>query len=246
MRARRENNSGISIFLILPEVVCREVGGLQLKNLPFTTKAPLCPLIGRPPFSHANLPTTFATARILCHCLHSIVLAASSSETTKTSRMHKMGKQNVIVALLGCCVFCGLYYSQQNIHCSSPMSKKDESAEQYSTPFLSPTPTSRRKGPLPYKCGIVWFYHIPSTGGSSINRWLRKYQKPANGNITYYQVSWSAISLRCNLTRSMSHVLRLILSHSLGRSPSQVESSCQIPRCTRKNITKEWRHTFKT
>eukprot|EP01082_Thalassiosira_pseudonana_P013096 g12428.t1.1.5e17418b g12428 g12428.t1 contig6:1907780-1908830(+) len=103
--------------------------------------------------------------------------------------MLKMGKQNVIVTLLGCCVFCGLYYSQQNIHCSSPMSKKDESAEQYSTPFLSPTPTSRRKGPLPYKCGIVWFYHIPSTGGSSINRWLRKYQKPANGNITYYQ-SW--------------------------------------------------------
>ena len=31
---------------------------------------------------------------------------------------------------------------------------------------------------LPHRCGIVFFYHIPSTGGASINTWLKKYSSP--------------------------------------------------------------------
>ncbi|KAL7533994.1 hypothetical protein ACHAXR_009790 [Thalassiosira sp. AJA248-18] len=50
-------------------------------------------------------------------------------------------------------------------------------------------PTDRRSVPrtnLPYDCGVVFFYHIPSTGGASINSWFKKYQNPILGNLTYY------------------------------------------------------------
>jgi len=31
------------------------------------------------------------------------------------------------------------------------------------------------KSKLPYKCGLVFFYHLPSTGGATIKQWLSKY-----------------------------------------------------------------------
>mmetsp|Transcript_12961 Transcript_12961/g.25351 ORF Transcript_12961/g.25351 Transcript_12961/m.25351 type:complete len:337 (-) Transcript_12961:124-1134(-) len=35
-------------------------------------------------------------------------------------------------------------------------------------------------------CGVLFFYHIPSTGGSTINTWLGKYTPEKFGNSTYY------------------------------------------------------------
>mmetsp|Transcript_16177 Transcript_16177/g.24478 ORF Transcript_16177/g.24478 Transcript_16177/m.24478 type:complete len:354 (-) Transcript_16177:679-1740(-) len=42
---------------------------------------------------------------------------------------------------------------------------------------------------LPYKCGIIFFYHIACTGGASMNHWLGK-QVKHNGPHTSYWTSW--------------------------------------------------------
>jgi hypothetical protein len=42
---------------------------------------------------------------------------------------------------------------------------------------------------LSFKCGIIFFYHIACTGGSSINHWLGK-QVKLNGPHTSYWTSW--------------------------------------------------------
>ena len=50
----------------------------------------------------------------------------------------------------------------------------------------------------PYKCGVFFFYHVPSTGGRTINLWLQGYQKydvpyfTRWGNIKG-KSSWSAV-----------------------------------------------------
>ena len=46
-----------------------------------------------------------------------------------------------------------------------------------------PIPRAHRidKSNLPHKkCGMVFFYHVPSTGGASIKQWLRKYSSQMN------------------------------------------------------------------
>jgi len=39
---------------------------------------------------------------------------------------------------------------------------------------------------LPYKCGLVFFYHVPSTGGSTINKWLLQYAPKQGGEVEYF------------------------------------------------------------
>ena len=53
---------------------------------------------------------------------------------------------------------------------------------------------------LPYKCGVFFFYHVPSTGGATINVWLKQYEKQYNiPYLTWWKVgkkgssAWSAI-----------------------------------------------------
>lgn len=47
------------------------------------------------------------------------------------------------------------------------------------SPLTKPLDTTQ------YQCGILFFYHIACTGGSSINRWLGK-EKDYNDNVTYW------------------------------------------------------------
>mmetsp|Transcript_35572 Transcript_35572/g.74988 ORF Transcript_35572/g.74988 Transcript_35572/m.74988 type:complete len:329 (-) Transcript_35572:209-1195(-) len=53
---------------------------------------------------------------------------------------------------------------------------------------LSPKTRAHRvdNSTLPYKCGIVFFYHVPSTGGATINQWLVKYTSKYGGNAQYF------------------------------------------------------------
>eukprot|EP00581_Thalassiosira_minuscula_P019561 CAMPEP_0183721170 /NCGR_PEP_ID=MMETSP0737-20130205/13542_1 /TAXON_ID=385413 /ORGANISM="Thalassiosira miniscula, Strain CCMP1093" /LENGTH=340 /DNA_ID=CAMNT_0025951141 /DNA_START=131 /DNA_END=1153 /DNA_ORIENTATION=- len=57
-----------------------------------------------------------------------------------------------------------------------------------SYPKLPPTLPNVRtfdESKLPFPCGVIFFYHIACTGGSSMNRWLGK-EKDLNENVTYW------------------------------------------------------------
>lgn len=70
-----------------------------------------------------------------------------------------------------------------------PKSERDIlDAKIASYPRVAPTLSNLRnfdESKLPLKCGIVFFYHIACTGGSSMNRWLGK-EKDNNENVTYW------------------------------------------------------------
>jgi hypothetical protein len=85
------------------------------------------------------------------------------------------------------------YYSRENtISSSVPMSQTEKNgiSIMVSAHSMNVNNNDRRsivRPSLPYNCGVIFFYHIPSTGGASINNWFKKYQRPSYGNISYYQ-----------------------------------------------------------
>ena len=46
------------------------------------------------------------------------------------------------------------------------------------------------KSKLPYKCGLVFFYHIQSTGGATIEQWLREYTPSKNSTTATHFQHW--------------------------------------------------------
>ncbi|KAK1735498.1 hypothetical protein QTG54_013661 [Skeletonema marinoi] len=71
---------------------------------------------------------------------------------------------------------------------------------------LLPTAATHPRGPAPYGCGVVLFFHIPSTGGNSIANWFRKYASPRNGNITFYQTWTRSIGKDGNFLPNLQNV----------------------------------------
>lgn len=73
---------------------------------------------------------------------------------------------------------------------------------------------------LPYKCGVFLFYHVPSTGGQTINLWLKGYQKQYD--VPYFtrwenikgKPSWSAVpSVRTRFISRMNAFVQNISAY---------------------------------
>lgn len=39
---------------------------------------------------------------------------------------------------------------------------------------------------LPWSCGLLFFYHVSATGGTTLNEWLLEYSKSKNGTSDYF------------------------------------------------------------
>jgi hypothetical protein len=66
---------------------------------------------------------------------------------------------------------------------------KQRLAKKHKIPPLLSDIRSVDESKLPYKCGIIFFYHIACTGGSSLNHWFGK-QVKLNGPNNSYWTKW--------------------------------------------------------
>lgn len=85
---------------------------------------------------------------------------------------------------------------------------------------------------LPYKCGVIFFYHIACTGGSSINHWFGK-QIKLNGPHTSYWTKWgrkekmeaSFIKGMTNQTQNIGpNEWRFVHAHGMSYFPNASEA----------------------
>ena len=56
-----------------------------------------------------------------------------------------------------------------------------------STTTTIPRAHRSNRSKLPYKCGMVFFYHVPSTGGATTEQWLKEYTTEKNGTYSHFQ-----------------------------------------------------------
>ena len=98
-------------------------------------------------------------------------------------------------------------------------------------PFLS-NMRSIDESKLPYKCGVILFYHIACTGGSSINHWFGK-QVKLNGPNTSYWTKWGRKEkMEANFIKGMTNQTqrigpsewRFVHAHGMSLFPNASEA----------------------
>lgn len=65
---------------------------------------------------------------------------------------------------------------------------------------------------LPFKCGMIFFYHIACTGGASMNRWFYK-EKAINKNVKYYTHWGRKMRVQAEFIRGMEMQVKDIEPH---------------------------------
>ena len=85
---------------------------------------------------------------------------------------------------------------------------------------------------LPFKCGLIFFYHIACTGGSSINKWFGK-QVKLNGPNTSYWTKWGRkVAMEQNFIKGMTNQTknigpdewRFVHAHGMSYFPNASEA----------------------
>ena len=149
----------------------------------------------------------------LAHCSTPLLLFCTDTHTIETLQVwHQVGQFECIKHDL----VASNFVAWQGLQRASQLFDGTNAATDRST---IPRPDT------PYKCGVVWFYHIPCTGGNSINRWFREYKSPQYGNISYYQ-GWALETLRdgtfCkNPQRVEDNFAKGMLNHVQNLGPTE-------------------------
>lgn len=118
--------------------------------------------------------------------------------------------------------------------------------------LLLPTAASHPRPATPFRCGVVFFFHIPSTGGASIANWFRKYARTENGNITFFQ-RWTRAIGRDGLFRPDQNVVQDEFIRGMNAHVSDLRGnewrSAQLhlvnpPLNTSEHLWYQWRSTI--